>query len=396
MKRTLLLVGAGHAHLPLIQEFGALRDEGYECTLVSLSRVHYYSGMAPGFLGGLYDEDEIRFPVADMVERAGGTFIAGRAVRIDPRARRVLLADNTQLDYDVLSVSVGSFTAPTISFVQQESESGSHDDAIALVPTKPIAELCSLRSKLAEWKRTTSRVSIAVGGGGAAAVEIAANLACYLSEQWPESSVTLLPGQRLLPGFGGFARLVARRRPEKLGVRVEEGARAISVASDHIATDLGPVAADAIVAATGVTPPALAAASGLPIGPDGGLAVNDSLNVLGYKDIFGAGDSIWFTPRPLQKVGVYAVRQSGVLRENVLERLRRGKRARMRRFRAQRNYVLILNLGGGVALFSRKILGIRFTVFGRWMWKLKDRIDRSFMGRYGSEREWAQERNESS
>jgi NADH dehydrogenase FAD-containing subunit len=349
--------------------------------------------MAPGYLGGLYDEDEIRFPVAEMVESAGGAFVEGRAVRIDPSAKTVVLADGSELHYDVLSVSVGSFTARTITHAGGTAPAAQNP---ALVPTKPIAELCELRARLAEWRRSISRVSIAVAGGGAAAVEIAANLACCLADEWPQSEVVLLPGARLLPGFGPVARSIAARRLEALGVVVRKGVRAISVEGDHIATDAGPIAADALVAATGIMPPPLAAASGLPIGPDGGLAVNDRLNVLGYKDIFGAGDSTWFTPRPLNKVGVYAVRQAGILRGNVIGRLRDGDRARTRSFRAQRNYVLILNLGGGVALFSRKVLGIRFTVSGRWMWKLKDRIDRAFMSRYGSDREWAQGRNESS
>ena len=57
--------------------------------MVSLGALHHYSGMVPGYLQGTYREEEIAVRVPELVERAGGRFVAGRAVGVDPGERRV-------------------------------------------------------------------------------------------------------------------------------------------------------------------------------------------------------------------------------------------------------------------------------------------------------------------
>ena len=132
-------------------------------------------------------------------------------------------------------------------------------------------------------------------------------------------------------------------------------------------------------------PSRLFADSSLPVGTDGSLAVNEYLAALSHPDIFGAGDCIWFTPRPLERAGVFAVRESGVLLRNVSVALDkadgRGGTDRMRKFSPSRNYLLLLNLSDGTALFWRRFPGVRLVCRSRWAWRLKDRIDRAFIRR---------------
>jgi NADH dehydrogenase FAD-containing subunit len=100
--------------------------------------------------------------------------------------------------------------------------------------------------------------------------------------------------------------------------------------------------------------------------------VNSFLQSDRYRQVFGGGDCIHFMPRPLEKVGVYAVRQNPVLRHNLLASLE-GKA--LEPFKPGRNYLLILNLGDGRGLFWRR----------PWLWDgkaaffIKNRIDRNFM-----------------
>ena len=61
--------------------------------------------------------------------------------------------------------------------------------------------------------------------------------------------------------------------------------------------------------------------SGLPVGPDKGLLVNRYLQSVKHPDIFGGGDCICFEDKPLDKVGVYAVRQNPVLLNNLFAQL---------------------------------------------------------------------------
>ena len=74
---------------------------------------------------------------------------------------------------------------------------------------------------------------------------------------------------------------------------------------------------DFIFLATGVKPHPVFANSKLPVGPDGGLRVNRYLQSVEFKTIFGGGDCIYFEHAPLDKVGVYAVRQNPILRHNL-------------------------------------------------------------------------------
>ena len=81
---------------------------------------------------------------------------------------------------------------------------------------------------------------------------------------------------------------------------------------------------DFIFLALGVKPAPIFRDSGIPTGPEGGLLVNNYLQSSSYPDIFGGGDCIYFQDKPLDKVGVYAVRQNPVLLNNLMARLEGG------------------------------------------------------------------------
>jgi len=52
-----------------------------------------------------------------------------------------------------------------------------------------------------------------------------------------------------------------------------------------------------------------------------GLLVNKYLQCTAHPEIFGGGRCIYFKDRPLDKVGVYAVRQNPVLYQNLMASL---------------------------------------------------------------------------
>ena len=115
--------------------------------------------------------------------------------------------------------------------------------------------------------------------------------------------------------------------------------------------------------------------SGLPAGPDGGLLVNRFLQSVQFPQIFGGGDCIYFQDQPLDKVGVYAVRENPVLYNNLMASLEGGE---LQPFDPGGSYLLIFNLGDG-----RGILGKKSLMFdGRLAFIIKDYIDRKFMRRF--------------
>ena len=60
MGKRLIIVGAGHAHLTILKNLPEFINAGHEVTVVSSSSLHYYSGMGPGMLSGIYRPEEIR------------------------------------------------------------------------------------------------------------------------------------------------------------------------------------------------------------------------------------------------------------------------------------------------------------------------------------------------
>jgi NADH dehydrogenase FAD-containing subunit len=124
--------------------------------------------------------------------------------------------------------------------------------------------------------------------------------------------------------------------------------------------------------AVGVKPSSLFRDSGIPTGADGGLLVNRFLQSMAHPEIFGGGDCICFAPRPLAKVGVYAVRQNPVLLQNLRSALGGGD---LLAFTPQKSYLLAFNMGDGTAIVRWQ--GVVFD--GRPGFALKDYLDRRFM-----------------
>jgi NADH dehydrogenase FAD-containing subunit len=399
MERHLLMLGGGHAQLSLLDAAPGLIAAGHRLTLVSPEPVHYYSGMGPGMLAGTYDPSEIRFPIRRMAEEAGVRFIRDRALRIKPDDRVVELAGGASLEYDVLSVNTGSSVAPRVAVdavAHRSAADGLTAGAPRVFTVKPISQLVELRQLLEARRLLEAQPAgadpfrIVVVGGGPAAVEAAAGIARLVrggaADERSTAPVTieLIVGRSILPGMPPRADRLALRVLARAGVTVRRTEYVRRVTARGIVTRAGEEPADVVLLATGVVPSRLFADSGLPVGADGSMAVNERLQCLGHPELFGAGDCVWFTPRPVARAGVFAVRESPVLLHNVTAALGEEPR-RMRSFRPQRGYLLLLNLGDGNALFFRRVGGAPIVCRGGWAWRLKDRIDRRFMHRFGSE-----------
>src|SRR5262249_1721086 len=120
--------------------------------------------------------------------------------------------------------------------------------------------------------------------------------------------------------------------------------------------------------ATNAAPSPLLATTGLPHDIDGFLLVHDTLQSTGDPSIFGTGDCIALESHPnLLKNGVYAVRQGGVLFDNILRIL---EERPPKRFRPQRHCLCLLNTADDSAILSYGAVVTK----GRMVRRLKNRI----------------------
>lgn len=169
---------------------------------------------------------------------------------------------------------------------------------------------------------------------------------------------------------------------------------------------------DVAVFATGAAPPTwLRSSTDLVLAPDTGfIRVRPTLQSVTADDVFAVGDCAEFDPTPtssarspfalrarrrVPKAGVYAVRQGPVLTRNLARMVARTQARRRQQqqqqlqgrrgahssspaleaFRPQRDVLTLLNTADGRAIGSK--FGV--ALYGRWLWRLKDRIDRAWM-----------------
>ncbi len=366
MGRHLVFVGGGHAHLTALVNMGEFIRRGHRVTVIGPSPYHYYSGMGPGMLSGIYRPQEVRFHIKKLVEDRGGEFREDRVVRIDPYGRNLYLQSGQELPYDVVSFNTGSE-------VLRDLLSGEAPET--LFPVKPVVHLLrarrAIRSALQDRK-----LRFLIVGGGAAGVETTANLWRLMRDCQGEGHITLVAGRKLLGGTLDRVGKIARDSLTERGIEIIEANRATQIKKESVTLADGKILPyDFAFMAMGIQPSPLFRQSGLPTGKDGGLLVNVHLQSVEHPEIFGGGDCIAFAERHLSKVGVYAVRENPLLLQNLMAALE-GKA--MQVFDPQREFMLILNLGNGRGLLWRK----NFVWEGRLAFLLKDYIDRKFMKKF--------------
>jgi NADH dehydrogenase FAD-containing subunit len=319
-------------------------------------------------LGQTYTPADIRFATRHVVEKQGGRFVLAKADRIDPKTRTVHLSNGTAVPYDVLSCNAGSYVPrPNLS-----------EDQENVFTVKPIERLLQAQTQLVELL-TRQPVNVGIVGGGPSAAEIAGNVwGLARSQDLIQPAIRIYAGNGFMARFpAGVRRKVAATLKRK-GIEILTDGYVEKIANGRITLASGVSADhDFIFLALGVKPSPIFEASGLPTGPDGGLLVNRYLQSTAYPEIFGGGDCIYFQDQPLDKVGVYAVRQNPILLHNLKARL---EGTALMPFDPGGDYLLIFNLGGGVGVLRKRWL--QFS--GRPAFMIKDYIDRKFMRKFQS------------
>jgi len=366
MGKHLVLVGGGHAHMLTQANLHTFVEKGHRVTVIGPSADHYYSGMGPGMLGGTYAPEEIRFATRHVVEKKGGAFVLGKAVRVQADEKTVILESGEAISYDVISFNAGSYV-PRLNLSRQVED---------IYAAKPIERLMQARKRILEMS-AQKKISVGILGGGPSAAEIAGNvwqLASETGRQMPD--IHIFAGNRFMSRFTETIRKKVENTLVKRGVRILTDGYVQSIDGLRVEQDSGKTYDfDFLFLAMGVKPNPIFTNSNLPTGPDGGLLVNSFLQCDAYPDMFGGGDCIHFQKQPLDKVGVYAVRQNPVLYHNLMARLE-GKD--LQAFDPGGDYLLIFNMGGGKGVLQKRWV----TFGGRPAFFVKDYIDRKFMQKF--------------
>lgn len=358
---TIVLLGAGHAHLGVIDDWLKHGPPPARTILVEPRDAMQYSGMVPGWMAGEYRGEETRIALAPLVRDARIEWRRCRAVGLDPVKREVVLETGERIAFDLCSIAIGG--------------AGRAENLVGADPR--LIDIRPIDAFMESWDRVEDPNPprrIAVIGGGAGGVELA--FGARNSEGRPD--VVLVAGEHgLIPGHPTAARRIVERELQRQRIAVVIGeARFDDGALTVDETVLEPV--DAILAAVGSGAPSWPRASGLPVDEDGFIRVGPTQQVEGFPNILAAGDAARRTDTRVRHSGVHAVYAGPVLATN-LRRLIDG-RSDLATYSPFGKDFYLFNTCRGTSILSYGPFGLK----GRWLRRLKDWLDRRWIARFSS------------
>lgn len=368
--KRVVLLGGGHAHVEVVRQLGTAGLSA-DIILVSPSRYAPYSGMLPGYIAGQYGFEDFNIDLQALCQHSGITFREGLATGLEPNARRVQLEDGVCLDYDVLSVDIGS--TPSLP-----------NGISAGVSVKPIASFTERLGRLDSLAGSSaSPLRLAVVGQGVAGVEVALALKSRLdrlgtAELRAGGGVEIhLVGRsaRLIPERGKMARVMVGKALSLRGIAHHPGFDVVAVENSKlVARDGRKLGVDEVVWTTSSGAPPWLRQTGLALDADGFIRVDAQLRSLSHPNVFAAGDvAALIDPRP--KAGVFAVRAGPVLAQNILSTL---GGAPLTEFRPQPAWLVLISLADGRAIADKW----GFAATGRWVNAWKHWTDTRFIRRF--------------
>ena len=371
--KDLLLVGGGHSHVTVLKEFGLKPMPGVRLTVVSREVLTPYSGMLPGLVAGHYRFEETHIDLAPLAQFAGARLVHDEVVRLDLAAKRAYCRAHPPLAYDVLSIDIGS--TPDMTEVPGAAETA--------IPVKPISNFMERWEKLkARVLSAQGTVRIGVVGAGAGGVELTLAIQYALRQMLggkrgaPRLEFHLFNSTEILPTHNAKVRAKFRRVLAEREVSVHAGSPVEEVGRGWLRLRNGTkIPLDEILWVTQARAAPWLKEAGLATDARGFVEVADTLESVSHPGVFAAGDVAAMLNHPREKAGVFAVRQGKPLEEN-LRRALRGEP--LQPFIPQTKFLGLISTGDRYAIASRD----NWSLEGRYLWTIKDWIDRRFMEKY--------------
>jgi len=370
--KDLVLIGGGHSHVTVLRMFGMRPVPGVRVTLVTRDIHTPYSGMLPGYIAGHYDYDEAHIDLRPLAAFASARLIHASADKIDTAGQQVYLRGRPPIPYDILSVNIGSRPRNVLT------------EKAHVLPIKPIDRF------LAGWRDIVSRVAEKSGtfhlnivGAGAGGVEVSLASQYRLQNLLREKSlppekvrITLIgSGEEIMPTHNSLVRNKFRHVLSARDIETKTGVTIDRVDENAVSGPEGSFPSDAVIWVTNASAQPWLRASGLSVDKGGFIQTNDFLQSISHPQVFAAGDIASVVNQHREKSGVFAVRQGPVLAKN----LRNSLLGRpLQRYRAQEKFLGLISTGDQYAIASRG----NWSLQGRWLWWVKDWIDRRFMQRF--------------
>lgn len=363
--KRLILVGGGHAHLSVLRALAKKRPAGLDVVLVTPSKHQNYSGMLPGWVAGHYTQAQCRVDLDPLARAAGVRLVLDEIVGMDAARRCVGLTNGQHVDYDLLSLDIGSETDS--SWLETLGDK--------LLPVKPLDNFFASWSQILKAAKAKKDYRLVVVGGGAAGVEMALAAQHAFTSAGVDGRVDLVASESgLLPGHAKSVQARVQRFAERAGLGLHF-ARGVGSEDGVLLADGSLVYADKVIATTGARPAVWLGLSKLALNEHGYILVDKHHRSVSHPNVFAAGDVCARTDAVMSRSGVHAVHAGPVLAENLMAVLKGGS---LQPYSPKCRSLYLLSCGPRYAVASWG----RWSAEGQWVWRWKDWIDQGFIRRF--------------
>ena len=365
----LVLVGGGHAQISVLRAFAMKPLPGLRLTLVTNRSRTPYSGMLPGYIEGVWRDEDLHIDLRHLAAAANARMIVASVTGINADLKQIYFDDRPALEFDVLSINIGG--QPSLALIDGAAKHA--------IPVKPIANFQTQFQTLMSQKSSQNLPKkLSIIGGGAAGCELAlAIISRWKAETGTLPELSLITDKDcLVPQMAPRAGRIAEKILRASGVDILFNSRVTSISTNTLNIDNEKTHGfDACFLVTQVAAPSWLADTGLELDSFGFVAVTSTLQSTKHSHIFAAGDIAAVTKSPRPKAGVFAVRAGKILAQN-LRRYVLGKP--LIEWTPQTHYLALIGTG------DRQAIAVRGDVVlaGRLFWYLKCWIDRRFMQKF--------------
>jgi NADH:ubiquinone reductase (H+-translocating) len=390
-KTQIVVVGGGAGGLELVRRLGAKYGrKHHDIILVDRNLSHIWKPLLHEVAAGSLDANLDEVGYRGHCFRWGYRFFQGSLDGIDREAKTISLAPVKDEDgsdlieahtirYDILAIALGSvsndFGVPGVAEHCLYLDSRVQADRFR---TRLLNHCLRVSRAMMNDPTANEQVRIAIVGGGATGVELAAELynaagalRHYGLEVFDESrlKVTLLEaGPRILPALPEKLAAAAKHELSVLGVEVMENTQVIEARPRTLLTRAGAtIEADLIVWAAGVKGADYLADLGLETNPRNQIIVTDTLQTTVDPCIFALGDCASYIPagedRPIPPRAQAAHQMAEVVFDNIC-RMQKGRS--LKRFVYHDNGSLIsLSRFSTVGSLMGNLIGGSMAIEGR-------------------------------
>ena len=311
----ILILGAGFGALTAVRELRR-RAPDARISLVAPKAEFVYLPSLIWIPTGLRQGKDMILPLDTFLKDHAVEFVAGRVTGLEDGGRTVV-TDQGRLANDALVIASGARFIKKLPGIEP-----------ALTLCEGVASAEAIRERLD--KLTSGRIALGFGGNpnepsamrGGPMFELLFGIDTWLRRQGRRDQVELTffnaaaePGKRLgTKAVSGLLAEMGRRR-----IDTHLGHKPLGFSDKGVDTEGGHINADLILFMPGLTGPAWAADSGLPLSPGGFFKADEYCRVEGADRVFVAGDSGSFPgPDWMPKQAHMADLQAKAVAENLL------------------------------------------------------------------------------